>query len=180
MSEDLSLFGMLENEEVEQKVEEQSSMSEMIANRSSAMQKFAGETSSMIENSQLDEEVEQRAPRVYAKEEIFPQVVEYFGGDELAASVWIDKYALKNGDGQLIEQTPEDMHRRMAREFARIEKRYPNAMTEEQIFHLFDHFKYVIPRAAQWPASATRTRWSHCRTALSSATAGIPTHTAAS
>ena len=87
-------------------------------------------------------------PTFYTKEEIFPEVVKYFGGDELAAGVWIDKYALKNRNGKLMERTPEDMHRRMAREFARIEKRYVHPMDEELIFHLFDHFKYIIPQGS--------------------------------
>ena len=66
-------------------------------------------------------------------------LLDYFSGDELAASTWLKKYAYE------AEQTPEDMHHRLAREFAKIESRYPNPLTEEEIFELFDHFKYVIP-----------------------------------
>ncbi|MBR3550553.1 MAG: ribonucleoside-diphosphate reductase, adenosylcobalamin-dependent, partial [Bacteroidales bacterium] len=87
-------------------------------------------------------------PPTFTKEEILPDVVRYFGGDELAAGVWIDKYALKNADGELVERTPADMHRRMAREFARIERRYANPMSEELIYSLFDHFQYVIPQGS--------------------------------
>ncbi len=74
------------------------------------------------------------------------KTMEYFNGDDLAASVWINKYAMKDSFGNLYECTPKDMHRRLAREFARIEKKYPNPMNEENIFHLLDHFRYVIPQ----------------------------------
>ena len=148
MKEDLSLFNSVNEEEAEQEMMEQQlqkSMSELIANRNSAMQKYSQETVSTIP----DEEPEAVAePTVYKKEEIFSDVARYFGGDELAAGVWIDKYALKNANGQLVERTPEDMHRRMAREFARIERRYPHPMSEDEIFNLFDHFKYVIPQGS--------------------------------
>ena len=148
MNEDLSLFSAVNDEEVEQEMlnkQLQNSMSELIANRSSVMQKYAQE-SGVVQPENKEEEVS--AEVVYTKEEIFPDVVRYFGGDELAAGVWIDKYALKNANGELVERTPEDMHRRMAREFARIERRYANPMSEEEIFGLFDHFKYVIPQGS--------------------------------
>ena len=67
------------------------------------------------------------------------ELLKYFDGDELAASTWLNKYAYKD------EKTPTEMHRRMAKEFARIEKNYDNSLTEEEIFELFDNFKYVIP-----------------------------------
>ena len=73
-------------------------------------------------------------------------MVDYFNGDELAAGVWIDKYALKNDEGQLMERTPDEMHHRLAREFARIEKKYANPMSEELIYSLFEHFKYLDKR----------------------------------
>lgn len=82
------------------------------------------------------------------KEEILPDVIKYFNGDELAASVWADKYALRDKNDCIYERTPEDMHRRMAKEFARIEANYPNPMTEDQIFELFDRFKYVVPQGS--------------------------------
>ena len=86
--------------------------------------------------------------QTYEKKEIFPDVTAYFHGDELAASVWIDKYALKNKEGKLVERTPDDMHRRIAREFARIERHYPNPMSEDQIFELLRDFKYIIPQGS--------------------------------
>ena len=149
MKNDLSLFNEVDNEEIEQQAvnqQLQESMSELIANRSSAMQKFAQETESVLPEETLEETPS--AEKVYKKEEIFQDVVRYFDGDELAAGVWIDKYALKNANGELVERTPEDMHWRMAREFARVERRYPHPMSEEEIFSLFDHFKYVIPQGS--------------------------------
>ena len=72
--------------------------------------------------------------------------IEYFNGDELAANVFVNKYALKDSDSNLYEATPEDMHRRLAREIARIENKYPKPLTEEEIFQLFDRFKYIVPQ----------------------------------
>ncbi len=71
---------------------------------------------------------------------------EYFQGDELAASVWVSKYALKDSYGNIYETTPVDMHNRIAAELARIENNYPNPLSHEQIFELLDHFRYVIPQ----------------------------------
>ncbi len=71
---------------------------------------------------------------------------EYFAGDELAATVWVSKYALKDSFGHIFERTPEDMHHRIAAEIERIEKKYPNPMSKEEIFSLLDHFRYIIPQ----------------------------------
>lgn len=84
----------------------------------------------------------------FPKQEIFPEVVSYFGGDELAATVWIDKYALKNPQGELLERTPDDMHHRLAREFARIEQQYPNPLSEELIYSLLRKFQYIVPQGS--------------------------------
>ena len=73
---------------------------------------------------------------------------EYFGGDELAAQVWVNKYALKDSQGYLYERTPEDMHWRLAREIARVEKKYPNPLSEQELFDLFDHFRYIVPQGS--------------------------------
>ncbi len=70
----------------------------------------------------------------------------YFGGDDLAAQVWVSKYALKDSYGNIFETTPEDMHNRIASELARIEANYPNGLSHQQIFELLDHFRYVIPQ----------------------------------
>ena len=71
---------------------------------------------------------------------------EYFQGDDLAAQVWVSKYALKDSFGNIYETTPVDMHNRIAKELARIEANYPNPLSEAQIFELLDHFRYVIPQ----------------------------------
>ena len=71
---------------------------------------------------------------------------EYFGGDELAATVWVSKYALKDSFGHIYETTPEDMHNRIAAELERIESKYPNPMSRDEIFSLLDHFRYIIPQ----------------------------------
>ena len=71
---------------------------------------------------------------------------EYFGGDELAATVWVSKYALKDSFGHIYESSPEDMHHRIAAAIERIEKNYPNPLSRDEIFALLDHFRYVIPQ----------------------------------
>ena len=71
---------------------------------------------------------------------------EYFGGDELAATVWVSKYALKDSQGNIYESSPEQMHYRLAKELARIENKYGEALSEQEIFDLLDHFRYVIPQ----------------------------------
>ena len=70
----------------------------------------------------------------------------YFEGDDLAATVWVSKYALKDSFGNIYEKTPVDMHRRIAREIERIEKKYPNPMSQDEVFSLLDHFRYIIPQ----------------------------------
>ncbi len=85
-------------------------------------------------------------------EHTYQQVLEasekYFDGDELAAKVFVDKYALQDGNGTYLELTPTDMHKRLAKEFARIEAKYPNPMSEDEIFGLFDRFKYIVPQGS--------------------------------
>ena len=83
--------------------------------------------------------------RTYSYEEAFAASLDYFGGDELAARVWVNKYAMKDSFGNIYEQSPEDMHRRIASEVARIERKYENPLTEDQVFELLDHFRYVVP-----------------------------------
>ena len=83
--------------------------------------------------------------KTYTYEEALAASLSYFGGDELAARVWVSKYAMKDSFGNIYEKSPEDMHHRIAKEIARIEKNYPNPLTENDIFELLDHFKYVIP-----------------------------------
>ena len=87
-------------------------------------------------------------PKTYTQEEAFEASVKYFKGDDLAARVWINKYALKDSEGNIYELTPNDMHRRIAKEIARVEARYPNPMSEEEVFDLIKDFKYIVPQGS--------------------------------
>ncbi len=84
----------------------------------------------------------------YTFDEACAAALEYFKGDELAAKVWVSKYALKDAEGNIYERSPEDMHRRLAREIGRIEQRFANPLTEQQLFDLFSHFKYIVPQGS--------------------------------
>ncbi len=86
------------------------------------------------------------AQKTYTFDEAMKATTDYFLGDELAAKVWINKYALKDSFGNIYEKTPDDMHHRLASEIARIENKYPNPLSEQQLFDLFAHFKYIIPQ----------------------------------
>ena len=87
-------------------------------------------------------------PKKINEEEAKNASIEYFGGDELAAQVWVNKYALKDSQGNLYERTPADMHWRLAREIARVERKYPNPLSEQELFDLFDHFRYIVPQGS--------------------------------
>ena len=84
----------------------------------------------------------------YRPEDVKEAAVEYFGGDQLAGDVWMNKYALKDSEGNIYERTPDDMHHRIAGEIARIESRYPNPLTEEEIFEVLKDFRYVVPQGS--------------------------------
>ena len=84
--------------------------------------------------------------KTYTQDEAFQSSLEYFKGDELAARVWVNKYALKDSYGNIFEQNPDDMHHRLAKEIARIENRYSNPMAEEEIFEVLRDFKYIVPQ----------------------------------
>lgn len=86
--------------------------------------------------------------KTYTYEEAIEATLAYFGGDRLAAQVWVSKYALKDSFANIYELTPDDMHRRLARELARIEAKYPNAMSEDEIFELLRNFKYIVPQGS--------------------------------
>jgi ribonucleoside-diphosphate reductase alpha chain len=86
------------------------------------------------------------SPKVYTYEEALKSSIEYFKGDELAATVWISKYALKDSYGRLFEKNPDDMHHRLARELYRIEQKYPNPISEEEIYEVLSDFKYIVPQ----------------------------------
>ncbi len=86
--------------------------------------------------------------KIYTFDEAFKASLEYFTGDELAAKVWVNKYALKDAYGNIYEKSPADMHHRLAGEIARIENKYPNPLSEQELFDLFDHFKYIVPQGS--------------------------------
>ncbi len=86
--------------------------------------------------------------KTYTFDEAYKASRTYFTGDELAAKVWVNKYALKDGFGNIYELTPADMHRRLAREIGRIENKYPNPLSEEELFDLFDRFNYIVPQGS--------------------------------
>lgn len=84
----------------------------------------------------------------YTYEEVLNASLEYFNMDDLAAKVFVDKYALQNKNGEYLELTPKDMHKRLSKEFARIEAKYPNPMGEEEIFNLLDRYKFIVPQGS--------------------------------
>lgn len=84
----------------------------------------------------------------YTKEEAMQASKDYFGGDELASEVFVNKYAMKNKELAVLEKTPKQTHKRLAKEFARIESQFKNPMTEQEIFELFDGFKYIVPQGS--------------------------------
>jgi ribonucleoside-diphosphate reductase alpha chain len=83
--------------------------------------------------------------RIYSFDEAFEASLEYFDGDQLAARVWVNKYAMKDSFGNIYEKSPEQMHWRIANEIARIEQKYDNPLSAQEIFELLDHFKYIVP-----------------------------------
>jgi len=86
--------------------------------------------------------------KTYTYSEVLEASLNYFNGDDFAAKVFVDKYALQKSTGEYLELTPTDMHHRLAKEFARIEAKYPNPLSEEQIFNLLDKFKYIVPQGS--------------------------------
>lgn len=86
--------------------------------------------------------------KTYTFEEAYKKSLDYFKGDELAARVWVNKYALKDSFGNIYECSPKDMHIRIAKEISRIEKKYPNPIGEEEIYNLLTEFKYIIPQGS--------------------------------
>ena len=87
-------------------------------------------------------------PTTYTFDQSFDATLKYFGGDDLAAKVWVSKYALKDSNGDIYELTPDDMHHRIASEIERIEKRYPNPMSHDEIFSYLKDFKYIVPQGS--------------------------------
>ena len=86
--------------------------------------------------------------KTYSYDEAYEASLKYFKGDELAARVWVNKYAVKDSFGNIYEKFPEDMHWRIANEVARIEDKYPQALSAQELFDVFDHFKYIVPQGS--------------------------------
>ncbi|TDQ09787.1 adenosylcobalamin-dependent ribonucleoside-diphosphate reductase [Pedobacter metabolipauper] len=89
-----------------------------------------------------------KTQNTYTSDEAYQKSLDYFNGDDLAARVWVNKYALKDSYGTIYEGTPDDMHHRIAAEIARIEQRYPNPLSENEVFDLIKNFKYIIPQGS--------------------------------
>ena len=86
--------------------------------------------------------------KTYSYDEAFEASLQYFKGDELAARVWVNKYAVKDSFGNISKKSPVDMHWRLANEVARIEAKYPNGLSSQELFELFDHFNYIVPQGS--------------------------------
>ena len=99
----------------------------------------------LIINSKIYNIVEKQ---IYSYDEAYEESLRYFQGDELAARVWVNKYAVKDSFGNIYEKSPEDMHWRIANEIARVESKYPNALSAKELYDLLDHFKYIVPQGS--------------------------------
>jgi len=111
------------------------------------MKETAEKTESEVSvNSSSPAEEKGKNMTTYEYSEVVKAATEYFKGDELAANVWVNKYALKDSAGNIYEQTPDDMHRRLASEIARVETKYPNPMSEDEVYALLKDFKYIVPQ----------------------------------
>ncbi len=103
-------------------------------------------SSSSESRKKSNADISQKGLKTFSKTDILEQSVKYFGGDEMAAQVWMSKYALKDSEGNCYEVTPDAMHRRMANELHRMEIKYPNPLTWDEIYEVLKDFKYVIPQ----------------------------------
>lgn len=138
----IDLFSMVENQTDNNKEPNSKSTSLQEEVEPSSVIKSKNEMSK--QNNKTGKEM---AIKAYTREEILKSSTEYFAGDSLAADVWMNKYALRDGD-QIYELNPDDMHNRLASEFARIEEKYPNPMKKEEIFGLMKDFKYIVPQGS--------------------------------
>ena len=102
----------------------------------------------LMDQTTIEKKPVQKTIKAYNHDEVLKAATTYFEGDKLAASVWMNKYALKDSDGNIYELTPDDMHRRLASEIARIEQKYPNPMSEDELFDLFRNFRYIVPQGS--------------------------------
>jgi hypothetical protein len=100
------------------------------------------------EKPEVNQEKNKNARITYTHDEAFQESLKYFKGDELAAKVWVNKYALKDSYGALYEKSPDDMHHRIANEIARIEAKYANPISAREIYELLQDFKYIVPQGS--------------------------------
>ncbi len=96
----------------------------------------------------MNTELAKSSSKTFTSDDAFNASLEYFKNDDLAARVWLNKYALKDSEGNIYEQTPNDMHRRIAKEISRIETKYSNPLSEDEIFDLIKNFKYIVPQGS--------------------------------
>jgi ribonucleoside-diphosphate reductase alpha chain len=101
-----------------------------------------------LKEQKADGKKDPESKQTFGLDEAFQASLKYFKGDELAARVWVNKYALKDSQGSLYERTPDDMHRRLASEIGRIEQKYPNPLSEDELFDLMQGFKYIVPQGS--------------------------------
>lgn len=149
---DTNLFENIEVKEAETKVND--FYQDVLTKRERVKPDLDGNISGQHEDIQAErsetgmERKTQVVSKNYNLDEVKIKSTEYFDGDDMAANVWINKYALKDSSGNIYEMTPDDMHRRIASELARIEKKYPNPLPYEKIFDLIKNFKYIIPQGS--------------------------------
>jgi ribonucleoside-diphosphate reductase alpha chain len=105
-------------------------------------------TETILMTEEVTQNTELKEMKAYTHEEVLAAATLYFEGDKLAASVWMNKYALKDSDGNIYGLTPDEMHWRLASEIARIEKNYPNPLSEDELFELFRNFRYIVPQGS--------------------------------
>ncbi|MDR2847516.1 MAG: adenosylcobalamin-dependent ribonucleoside-diphosphate reductase [Bacteroidales bacterium] len=112
----------------------------------------------MIADTMVSKEIEvkQEEEKTYTFDEAYKKSLEYFNGDELAAKVWVNKYAIKDSFGNIYEQSPDDMHWRLAREVARVERKYPNPLSEQELYDLFKDFRYIVPQGSPMTGMGNR------------------------
>lgn len=144
---DLNLFTILEEKQV--KTEEASKYQEILEKR---VRPALSENSDDLMLQETEEQQEEQKPetemKIYTFDEAYKASIDYFKGDDLAAKVWASKYSLKKSDKEILELNPDEMHRRLAKEVARIEKNYKDPRSEEELYQLFRNFKYIIPQGS--------------------------------
>jgi ribonucleoside-diphosphate reductase alpha chain len=138
------------NEELLSKSSDENLYDEVMENRKLPELDFenASKPVAPLKKVELKPPTKEDYPNVVEYNEALSKTTEYFNGDSLAASVWINKYALKDSESNVYEITPDDMHRRIANEIARVEKKYPNPLSAEKIFSLLEKFKYIVPQGS--------------------------------